>query len=139
MRLSFAKAGAVRAIDTNIVVRIITNDDPEQVTRARAVLDKGEIFLPLTVCLESEWVLRTSYALSKEVIADSIVKFSGVEGVEVENPQALTQAIAWLREGMDFADALHLASAEGCEDMLSFDTKLAKAAKRCGAMSVIAP
>lgn len=129
----------MQAIDTNIVVRIITNDDLDQVARARAVLEKGEIFLPLTVCLESEWVLRGSYALSKVVIADSLTKFSGIPGVAVEDPEVLEKAIAWLREGMDFADAVHLASAGGCEAMLSFDEDFAKAAERCGTMPVVAP
>lgn len=129
----------MRAIDTNIVVRIVTNDDVNQVRQASAALAAGDIYLPLTVCLESEWVLRSGYGLLATRIADHLTDFAGLPGVQVEDPEALAQAIGWLREGMDFADAMHLASANGCEAMLSFDADFAKAAERVEAMPVIAP
>jgi len=46
------------AVDTNIVVRLLTNDDPEQAGRAAAVVKNGPVFIPKTVVLETEWVLR---------------------------------------------------------------------------------
>ncbi len=139
MRRLFEKVSVVRAIDTNIVVRVITNDDPDQVSRALTVLNQGNIFMALTVCLETERVLRTAYGLSKDVIAVGLSKFAGIEGIELENPEALDQAITWMRQGMDFADAIHLASSDGCDMMYSFDARLAKSAARAGAMPVIAP
>lgn len=129
----------MRAIDTNVVVRIVTNDDVNQVQRASAALAAGDTYLPLTVCLETEWVLRSGYCLEAANIAEHLADFAGLPGVQVEDPEVLAQAIEWLREGMDFSDAMHLASANGCEAMLSFDADFAKAALRLDAMPVIAP
>jgi len=129
----------VRAIDTNIVVRIVADDHEQQVAHATAALAKGDIYLSLTVCLETVWVLRSVYRMPSAAIADSLTKFAGIPGMEIENPEALFQAIEWLREGMDFADALHLAGAAHCSAMLSFDGDFAKAAKQLGTTPVIEP
>jgi predicted nucleic-acid-binding protein len=47
------------AVDTNVVVRYLTADDPEQFARAVAVVEGAETFVSLTVLLETEWVLRS--------------------------------------------------------------------------------
>jgi predicted nucleic-acid-binding protein len=129
----------VRAIDTNLIVRFVTLDDPDQSPRARAALLTGDLYLPTTVALEAEWVLRSAYGFKPEAIAVALDGLAGLAGLTLEDPTVLAQAIAWLREGMDFADAVHLASADGCEAMLSFDDDFAKAAKRCGTMPVVVP
>jgi len=46
------------AVDTNLLVRIVANDDPEQVRRATSLFETERIFVPKTVLLETEWVLR---------------------------------------------------------------------------------
>ena len=129
----------MRAIDTNIVVRIVTDDDPDQVKKASKALSKGGIFLSLTVCLETEWVLRSAYHMSPNEVADGLTIFAGLETIEVEDPEALIEAIAGLRAGMDFADALHLACAQHCTAMLSFDTDFAKRANQLGTIPVLEP
>ena len=129
----------MRAIDTNVVVRFLTGDDPEQFARARDALASGESFVSTCVCLETEWVLRSAFGYKLEALATSLTQLAGMRGVTLEQPAVLHQAIAWLREGMDFADALHLASADGCDAMLSFDVNLAKTAKRLGTIPVVAP
>jgi predicted nucleic-acid-binding protein len=131
----------VRAIDTNILVRIATNDDPDQVARARQALESGEALLCLSVCLEAEWVLRAGYKLSPTTVADILTRFAGAEGITVERPDLLAAAIAWHLEGMDFADALHLAVATdlGCTSMLSFDNHYTKSAARLGTIPVHQP
>lgn len=129
----------MRAIDTNVTVRFITRDDPIQSPRARAVLLTGDIFLPTTVALETEWVLRGVFKFDSTECADALEKLAGLPGLTVEAPEALAQALEWLRAGMDFADAMHLATCDGCTAMLSFDSDFAKNAKRLGTMAVIAP
>ena len=57
----------MRAVDTNVIVRYLTGDDEVQATRARAVVDAGQVFVSTTVLLESEWVLRSVYAFSKRL------------------------------------------------------------------------
>lgn len=129
----------MRAIDTNIVVRFITRDDESQARRARTALASEDLFLSTSVALETEWVLRSGYGFRREAIAEALDMLAGLPSLTFEAPSALAQAIGWFRSGMDFADALHLASADGCEAMLSFDAKLAKAAKRLGTIPVVAP
>jgi len=120
----------VRAIDTNIVVRFLVGDDKRQAERARAAIEAGGIFVATTVLLESEWVLRSAYGFAPVQVADALRKFAGLPGVTIEEPALLAQAIDRVREGMDFADALHLGKAAHCTAFLSFDRKLAKAAGR---------
>lgn len=103
---------------------------------ARAAIEAGDIFISLTVCLESEWVLRSGYGFAPGRIADGL---AGLPGVTVEAPMVLATAIDWMRDGMDFADALHLARAEGYSDFLTFDKKLIRAAKGRSPVPVKSP
>ncbi|MEQ1930793.1 MAG: type II toxin-antitoxin system VapC family toxin [Parvularculaceae bacterium] len=91
-------------------------------------MDGGDIFIPITVCLESEWVLRSAYGFTPREIANGLRGLAGLPGVSVEEPAVLASMLDWMA-GMDFADALHLAKSEGCAAFLTFDRKLAKVAK----------
>lgn len=134
-----AKRSAVRAIDTNIVVRFLTGDHPAQVRAARAAIAGGNITIPLTVWLESEWVLRSGYGFAPAQIADGFAGLAGLPAITVEEPLVLIMALDWMRDGMDFADALHLAKTQNCEALLTFDKGLIKAAKGRSGISVEAP
>ncbi|HEX3945823.1 MAG TPA: type II toxin-antitoxin system VapC family toxin [Rhizomicrobium sp.] len=125
------------AVDTNIVVRYLTTDDPAQAKRARNLVDGNPIFLPTTVLLESEWVLR-SYRLTREQVLAQLRDFLRLATVTAENPLRVSRALAWAEAGMDFADALHLAAAEDCEAFITFDQPLVKAARSHG-LAVRAP
>ena len=118
----------MRAVDTNVVVRYLTEDDPGQAARARAAVDAGRIFASTTVLLESEWVLRSVYGFAAKEVAAALRAFAGLPGVSVENPSLLAGALARAEAGMDFADALHLGAAAGCEAMLTFDRRFIEAA-----------
>lgn len=139
MRPSSPKRSVVRAIDTNVVVRFLVADDKDQAKAARAVIEAGEIFIARTVLLESEWVLRSGYDFAPLHISTALRGLAGLPGVTVEEPAVLARALEWMESGMDFADALHLAKAEGCTAFLSFDRKLAKAAADRSAVKVEAP
>ena len=113
----------MRAIDTNIVVRYLTGDDPEQAARASAVIDAGDVFVGTTALLESEWVLRSVYGFSGPEVAVALRAFAGLPEVSVESPAMLAEALDRAENGMDFADALHLGAAARCEAMLTFDRR----------------
>jgi len=51
----------VLAIDTNLIVHYLTGDDPAQASRAGRIIEGQSVFVPLTVTLEVEWVLRSGY------------------------------------------------------------------------------
>ena len=119
----------MRAVDTNIVVRYLTGDDPAQAARASAVIDAGDVFVGTTVLLESEWVLRSVYGFSGSEVAAALRAFAGLPEVSVESPAMLAEALDRAENGMDFADALHLGAAARCKAMLTFDRRFIELAK----------
>ena len=119
----------MRAVDTNLVVRYLTGDDPAQAARARAVIDAGDVFVGTTVLLESEWVLRSVYEFSGPEVASALRALAGLPNVRVERPAMLAEALDRAENGMDFADALHLGAAARCEAMLTFDRRFVELAK----------
>ena len=119
----------MRAVDTNIVVRYLTGDDPGQAARAWAVIDVGDVFVGTTVLLESEWVLCSVYGFSGSEVARALRALAGLPNVSVESPAMLAEALDRAENGMDFADALHLGAAARCDSMLTFDRRFIELAK----------
>jgi predicted nucleic acid-binding protein len=116
------------AIDANIVVRLLTNDEPAQAARARKLVAETEVFVATTVLLETEWVLRGAYGLAKIDVLAALRAFAGLPNVRLEDPARAEAALGFAEGGLDFADALHLAAAENCDAFVTFDTRPAKAA-----------
>lgn len=129
----------MHAIDANIVVRYLTGDDPEQARKARHLIDREPVFVARTVLLEAEWVLPGVYDLLVHRIVSALRAFAGLPGVTIEDAAVAAQAMDWAMSGMDFADALHLAGAAGCDGFATFDTKLIRYAARLGGIPVKAP
>jgi predicted nucleic-acid-binding protein len=127
----------VIAIDTNVVVRLLTNDDPAQAARAADLLARERVLVPKTVLLETEWVLRYSYELPQPVVLAAFRKLLGLPQVVAEDATAIARALELYEGGMDFADALHLASARDATAFATFDTRLAKRAGRESAVRVL--
>jgi predicted nucleic-acid-binding protein len=127
------------AIDTNVIVRYLVADQSEQFRRATALIEAEQVFVPSTVALEAEWVLRAIYRLNRAAILGALRKFAALPTVAFENMGILTQALDWAEQGMDFADALHLASAAGCVAFASFDRGLKQTAAKLRAPAVRAP
>ncbi len=127
------------AIDTNVIVRYLVADQSEQFRRATALIEAEQVFVPTTVALEAEWVLRAIYRLNRAAILGALRKFAALPTVAFENMGILTQALHWAEQGMDFADALHLASAAECDTFASFDRGLEQTPAKLGAPAVRAP
>ena len=133
MLRSSARQSAVRAVDTNILVRFFAADDEKQSPVARALIVGADVFVPTTVVLETEWVLRSAYGFAPSAIANSLRMLGGLPRVSLENAVATVQALDLLEQGVDFADALHLIQSAHCEAFVTFDRKLARRAKTTGA------
>jgi predicted nucleic-acid-binding protein len=127
------------AIDTNLLVRILTNDDPIQARRAAKILQSDDIFLPKTVILETQWVLHYAYSIDKAEIIAGLQKLLGLSNIYPENTETVTQAISWYEQGIDFADALHLASSRGSDSFATFDAAFAKKAQKVSPLNIIRP
>jgi predicted nucleic-acid-binding protein len=112
------------AVDTDIVVRFLVRDDEAQSARARKIVASGGVFVPVTVILECEWVLRSLYGFPPLEVLHALKGFCGAPGVSVGNALAVCRALDLAALGLDFADALHLAQADDCEAFVTFDKRL---------------
>jgi predicted nucleic-acid-binding protein len=81
------------AVDTNLVVRLLANDDTVQTRRAAALFASEQIFISKTVLLESEWVLRFSYELPPKVILQALRNIVGLPNVMVEQQREIAEAL----------------------------------------------
>lgn len=88
------------------------------------------LYVPLTVVLELEWVMRGFYEIEPQRVCDVFDHLLGMSHVTVERWEAVKDATDRHREGLDFADALHHATSRGCESLISFDRRLVRAAAR---------
>lgn len=128
-----------RAIDTNLVVRYLIAEPPEQYELACRLIEGGDVFVPVTVVLETEWVLRSNCRLSRGAIVVALRGFAGLGTVTVGEADAVFTALDLFENGMDFADALHLALSQDCEEFVTFDRRLVKSAAASGIAGVRDP
>ena len=119
------------ALDTNVLVRLLVNDDPSLAQRAAAVIDASPgCYVPITVTLELEWVLRGAYKLPRDAVVTAFEGLLAIRHLHLEQEDLVRRALGWHRMGLDFADALHLARSEGCDALISFDRPLAQLASQ---------
>ena len=119
------------AFDTNLLIRLLIDDAPTQADVAEALLAAHTVFIPRTVLLESEWVLRASYRKTRAQISQFFMELLETENTVIENHEAVASALDWYLLGADFADALHLAIC-GSAILHTFDQKFCKAAREQG-------
>jgi predicted nucleic-acid-binding protein len=123
-------------IDTNVLVRFLVGDEREQFERARRLIkrevDNGEpVLISLIVLLETEWVLRSRYGLTKAEIAAALSSLLEVVELEFEDESSVEQAVfTWKDSNAEFADCLIGAHhwAMGCRTTATFDAKASKLA-----------
>ncbi|MSP48589.1 MAG: type II toxin-antitoxin system VapC family toxin [Alphaproteobacteria bacterium] len=127
------------ALDTNVVIRFLVNDDKAQGRRARDLIAHGGTFVGPTVLLEAEWVLRSAYGFPPAEIRRFFRAFLGLPGMSTEEPGRIARALDAYAAGLDFADALHLSFAGAADSFASFDARLARRARRLGIADVKAP
>jgi predicted nucleic-acid-binding protein len=116
-------------LDTNILARFYVDDpnDPEATKQRpiakRIITESPQLFVPLTVILELEWVLRAFYYFEASDFRRVIEHLLGLANVTVEEWPRISQALVLQSEGLDFADALHLTACSHCESFYSFDDR----------------
>ena len=123
----------MKSLDTSVLVRYYTADDAALYKAAVAQLTKEPmLFVPKSVVQELWWALTKTkkYEFSPEKVNRVITHLEGLRNIVIEDAEAVTAALVAQRDGMDFPDALHLASSGGCTEMLTFDAGFAKTAKR---------
>lgn len=127
-------------LDANVLARFYCDDPSDsealgqrEIAR-RIVLESPAIFVPLTVVLELEWVMRGFYDLEPESICDVIDHLLGMPHVTAERWDAIKDAVDLHRRGLDFADALHWRCSDACERFVSFDDRFVRRGNRLGPM-----
>jgi predicted nucleic-acid-binding protein len=116
-------------LDTNVIVRYLTQDDPRQSKRANAVIEKalaGEerLHVDTIVLCELVWVLRAAYQLDRATVAAALLQLIDAAQLSLDDRDLLREAAHRYRVGPgDFADyAIGLRSrAAGCDSTLTFD------------------
>ena len=119
------------AFDTNLLVRLATNDMPQQAEIAEKILKSNQVFISRTVLLETEWVLRSRYKVIAKQIGGFFSALLNQDNIVVENHQQIEQALEWYDLGADFADAMHLAVC-GKALLYTFDKDFCKLARKKG-------
>ncbi|HUD92055.1 type II toxin-antitoxin system VapC family toxin [Sphingobium sp.] len=123
------------AIDSNVLVRFLTGDDPAQAAVAAERISRGFVLLP-TVAVETEWVLRSSYDWPRERIEAAfrdVIDLSEAIGF----PVGLYWVLDRFAAGADFADMMHLSMAGEAEAFLTFDRRIEKLAGDSPPVAVI--
>ncbi len=116
-------------LDTNVLVRYLTQDDPDQAAQATRILEEeltGDDpgFIGLVVLVETIWVLRRLYKASPEEIRETVNDLLGSRSILIENRHVVARAVATSeKNASDFADSIIAASAldVGCRKIVSFD------------------
>lgn len=126
------------ALDTNILVRVLTDDDPAQVRAARELLvSDNQFVVPRTVLLETGWVLEAIYELDRDVVANGLRHFLGLPNVRVDRPHQISWALEWYADGLDFADAVHLTVSQEADRLATFDESFARDSEGLGHCPVV--
>lgn len=121
-------------IDTNVLVRFLVRDDETQFQRVRKLIkretSRGQpIFVSQLVLLETEWVLRSRYGVSKSELVAAMSALLESREMQFEDESSVEEAVfVWKDSSADFADCLINAHhrARGCRATATFDTKALK-------------
>jgi len=126
------------AADTNVLVRFLTNDDAAQSARAKRLLSTEHVWVSKTVLLETAWVLLSVYRVPAVEVNHNLKRMLGLPNIHVEDAVQVARAFEWTATGIEFADALHLASVANAHSFVTFDRQLAGRASKLKGVRVAA-
>jgi predicted nucleic-acid-binding protein len=122
----------MKAIDTNLVIRLLLNDDPVQSAKVKALLGAGDVVISPTVLLETLWVLESRYGASDDVLLDTVAALARLSAVTIGRPEQCAEFFRLWRGGLDPQDAAHLAFVDEVDAFVTFDRDLVKRARKLG-------
>ena len=122
------------SLDTNVLIRFLVQDEPVQAAAAKRLIRKcvsqgQRLFVPLTVSLELEWVLRSNYGFAKPEVIHTLSQLLSCRELSFESEGALELALAhYGQSAADYADCLHVALAgqAGQQPLWTFDKAASK-------------
>ena len=127
----------MKALDTNVLARLLLKDDVLQFKKARALLASNDYFTaPVTVMLELVWVLESNDCTPNEFV-NSLHLLMSLPNFKPAHEHVIRNALTAYQNGLEFADALHLGLSQKDESLLTFDKSYVKqASKLSQSMSV---
>jgi predicted nucleic-acid-binding protein len=126
-------------LDTNLLLRYLLNDDTAQARRVEHLLETAsQVTVTPTIVLELVWVLECSDCTRPEIVR-ALRHVLGLPKMRLSNESALYRAVQWFEQGLDFADALHLALSPPTASLVTFDKDFVTKAKRVEAFPEVAP
>jgi predicted nucleic-acid-binding protein len=123
-------------LDTNVVVRLLVGDDRAQARAAEKLVASEKCCVSPSVFMETEWVLRSGYGLSRKTIAESFKGFLMLENIITSEPILIQRVLDAFESGLDFADALHAIQSKEGEKFVTFDKQLVTNAPKRGLRGV---
>lgn len=121
------------SLDTNVLVRYLVADDREQFTKAKLLIESctedTSLYIPVSVIIELEWVLRSRYELDKDTLLSVFAGLLETRELNLQDESALEVALSLYSDhNADFVDCYHLASAYIADEspMVTFDRKAAR-------------
>lgn len=121
------------ALDTNVLVRYLIADDKKQFEIAKQFIEETitheALFIPVSVSVELEWVLRSLYELNKEIIISTFGRLLEAREIEFQDESAIEITLSlYADNNADFADCLHIASAQtqGRVPLVTFDRQASR-------------
>lgn len=124
------------AIDTNVLVRLLTADDAAQYKASVKLFSAENLLIPDSVILEAEWVLRAAYQLRPQQICEALRSVFGLPNVQLQDRQMIVRVLNWHETGLDFADAFHLSQSQSCTELKTFDSQFIKRGKNLSSCPV---
>lgn len=124
------------AADTNLLVRLLTEDDRKQAGWARELFRLETVWIAKTVLLETAWVLKSAYGHRTGEVVEALESLCSLPNVELEDELRVRAAMALAAKGLDLADAMHLCSRPPGVAFVTFDRRFARRAERAGVEEV---
>jgi predicted nucleic-acid-binding protein len=122
------------ALDTNVLVRYLVQDDAAQLAAAKSLIRRNVsegrmLFVPVSVSLELEWVLRSTFGFNKDNVVQTLSDLLSSADLIFESEQAVEVALHLYKDGSaDYSDCVHIALAAQADEqpLWTFDSKASK-------------
>ena len=122
------------AVDTNVIVTFLTGRDDPSRDKIRDLMSRHLILVTATVLLESEWVLRAVYHVSREAVYQAFRRLQALPNVAFSPPDAVEKALLWNSGGLDLADALHVSLSTEADQFVTSDRPFIRRSAGLGVM-----
>ncbi len=122
------------SLDSSVLLRYVTKDHARLSPVALAILTNNACFISKAALMEMVFTLESVYRKNRDEIVTALRTLFGLTTVTIEAQSVTAHAITWYAQGMDFGDAMILASSGGADKVASFDRDFQRLVTRIGAL-----